>query len=96
MKSKKALILPVILLVSFLLNGCGTVDGIYNNLTGLVGLGKTATVIAKVAYIRSSYAVVAADLLEVKRGQILDILEEMEFGETRRFSGIASARRTKT
>lgn len=84
MKSKKALILPVILLVSFLLNGCGTIDGIYNNLTGLVGLGKTATVIAKLAYIRSSYAVVAADLLEVKRGQILDILEEMEFGETQK------------
>jgi hypothetical protein len=84
MKSRKALILSIVLLGSLFLNGCGTVDGIYNNLTGLVGLGKTATVIAKVAYIRSSYAVVAADLLEVKRGQTLDILEETEFGETQK------------
>jgi len=84
MKSRKALILSIVLLGSLFAGGCGTVDGIYNNLTGLVGLGKTATVIAKVAYIRSSYAVVAADLLEVKRGQTLDILEETEFGETQK------------
>jgi hypothetical protein len=36
----------------------------------------TATVIASRTYIRSSYAVVAADLLEVKRGDVLDILDE--------------------
>jgi hypothetical protein len=84
MKSRKALILSIVLLGSLFLSGCGTIDGVYNTLTGLVGLGKTATVIAKVAYIRSSYAVVAADLLEVKRGQTLDILEETEFGETQK------------
>jgi len=36
-------------------------------------------VIAKTAQIRTSYAVVAADLLEVKRGDRLDVLDQMEF-----------------
>jgi hypothetical protein len=49
------------------------------NVTGLAGLNGTGTVIANTAQIRSSYAVVAADLLEVKRGSALDILEETEF-----------------
>jgi hypothetical protein len=79
MKSRKAFILSAALLGSLFLSGCGAFGDMYNNLTGLVGLNRTATVIAKVAYIRSSYAVVAADLLEVKRGQTLDILEENEF-----------------
>ena len=78
MKSKKVFILSVILLGSLFLNGCGVGD-IYNNLTGLVGLTDTCTVIANRAQIRSSFAVVAADLLEVKRGETLDVLEENEF-----------------
>lgn len=40
-------------------------------------VGEKATVIVSRAYIRSSYAVVAADLLEVRRGDILDILDEV-------------------
>ena len=79
MKSRKALILSVILLGSLLLAGCGAVGDMYNNLTGLVGLTDTCTVIARRAQIRSSFAVVAADLLEVKRGDTLDVLEENEF-----------------
>jgi hypothetical protein len=75
MKARKALILITILLGSLTLSGCE----IYNNLTGLVGMTDTCTVIARRAQIRSSFAVVAADLLEVKRGQTLDILEENEF-----------------
>jgi hypothetical protein len=47
--------------------------------TGIVGLSDTATVIAKTAQIRTSYAVVAADLLEVKRGEKLDVLDKVEF-----------------
>jgi len=47
--------------------GCGLFE------TGILSQGDTATVIAKTAQIRTSYAVVAADLLEVKRGDRLDI-----------------------
>ena len=50
-----------------------------NNFTGIVGLSDTATVISKSAQIRTSYAVVAADLLEVKRGEKLDVLDQVEF-----------------
>src|SRR6476661_5604981 len=39
----------------------------------------TATVIAKTAQIRTSYSVVAADLLEVKRGDRLDVVDETDF-----------------
>src|SRR6188768_1704796 len=52
--------------------GCGVLDG------SLLGSTDTATVIAKTAQIRTSYAVVAADLLEVKRGERLDVLDTME------------------
>jgi hypothetical protein len=83
MKSRKALILSVILLGSLFFSGCGAFDGLYNNLTGLVGLNETCTVIARRAQIRSSFAVVAADLLEVKRGETLDVLEDTEFEKVR-------------
>lgn len=46
---------------------------------GVIGPSDTATVIAKSAWIRTSYAVVAADLLEVKRGDRLDVIDQMEF-----------------
>jgi hypothetical protein len=55
------------------------VSSAVENVTGLAGLNETGTVIANTAQIRSSYAVVAADLLEVKRGAALDILEEVDF-----------------
>jgi hypothetical protein len=47
--------------------------------SSVVGLSDTATVIAKTAQIRTSYAVVAADLLEVKRNERLDVLDQVEF-----------------
>lgn len=64
------------------MSGCGAAKSAVDNLTNIVGLNETGTVIAKRAQIRSSYAVVAADLLEVKRGQILDVLEKTEFEKT--------------
>jgi hypothetical protein len=60
-------------------SGCGLVDTVVENLSSVVGLSETGTVTANTAQIRSSYAVVAADLLEVKRGDKLDILDQVEF-----------------
>lgn len=54
-------------------SSCGFFDGT------IFGQGDTATVIAKTAQIRTSFAVVAADLLEVKRGDQLDVLDSMDF-----------------
>lgn len=48
-------------------------------LGGVIGPSDTATVVSKSAWLRTSYAVVAADLLEVKRGDRLDVLDQMEF-----------------
>ncbi|HQZ95600.1 MAG TPA: hypothetical protein PLP21_04735 [Pyrinomonadaceae bacterium] len=53
--------------------GCGGVA------PGVFGANDKATVIAKTAQIRTSYAVVAADLLEVKRGDSLDVIDEFEY-----------------
>ena len=53
--------------------GCSLFD------TGVFGATDTATVIAKTAQIRTSYSVVAADLLEVKRGDRLDVVDQVEF-----------------
>lgn len=53
--------------------GCGWLQG------SVLGDSDTATVIAKTAQIRTSYSVVAADLLEVKRGDRLDVLDQVEF-----------------
>ena len=53
--------------------GCGWFD------TGILGQNDTATVISKTAQIRTSYAVVAADLLEVKRGDRLDVIDQVDF-----------------
>lgn len=75
----KIILIFTLLSASFLLGGCGLFSDAYNNVTSIVGLAQTATVIANTAQIRSSYAVVAADLLEVKRGQTLDVLDQMEF-----------------
>ena len=44
-----------------------------------LGPNDTATVIAKTAQIRTSYSVVAADLLEVKRDDRLDVIDQVEF-----------------
>ena len=53
--------------------GCSLFD------TGVFGVPDTATVIAKTAQIRTSYSVVAADLLEVKRGDRMDVIDQVEF-----------------
>lgn len=63
----------------FIQTGCTWFDSVYSAVTGIVGLSDTATVISKTAQIRTSYAVVAADLLEVKRGDRLDMLDQVEF-----------------
>lgn len=79
MKSLKSIVLIAILIsCSIMGGGCTVFGGAYDSISGLVGLEKKGTVIAK-SHIRSSYAVVAADLLEVKRGEKLDILEDFEF-----------------
>lgn len=54
-------------------------DQTVNSVSDIVGLSDTATVISKSAQIRTSYAVVAADLLEVKRGDQLEILDQVDF-----------------
>lgn len=79
MKLRELFILSLVLIACFSFGGCNNVKSAVDNVSGFVGLSDTGTVIAKVAQIRSSYAVVAADLLEVKRGDRLDILEETDF-----------------
>ena len=69
----KGLIAIVVLFIGLAQMGCGLFD------TGVLGNGDTATVIAKTAQIRTSYSVVAADLLEVKRGDRLDVIDETDF-----------------
>jgi hypothetical protein len=59
--------------------GCGVVDQAVSGVSSIVGLADTAIVISKTAQIRTSYAVVAADLLEVKRGDRLDVIDQVEF-----------------
>src|SRR5687767_7964742 len=71
--------LVFILFLSILHPGCGILDSTVSGVSDIVGLTDTATVIAKTAQIRTSYAVVAADLLEVKRGDKLDVLDSTEF-----------------
>jgi len=72
MKIKFFLIITI-LTASLTQAGCGWLD------TGIFGPTDTATVIAKTAQIRTSYSVVAADLLEVKRGDQLDVVDQVEF-----------------
>ena len=69
----------VLLLSIVFAPGCGIVDQAVSGVSSIVGLENTATVIAKTAQIRTSYAVVAADLLEVKRGDRLDVLDQVDF-----------------
>ena len=78
MKSKSIAFLLLFSLIA-LQTACGILDSTVSGVSDIVGLTDTATVIAKTAQIRTSYAVVAADLLEVKRGERLDVLDSMEF-----------------
>ena len=69
----KVFVQTIILAIGFAQVGCGLFDA------GLLGSTDTATVISKTAQIRTSYSVVAADLLEVKRGDRLDVVDETDF-----------------
>lgn len=78
---KKLFIIGIILFGSFALTSCGLLDAATENLYSAVGLNQTGTVISKRANIRSSYAVVAADILEVRRGEKLEVLDEFLYEE---------------
>jgi hypothetical protein len=75
---RKFIYLMLVTLLALTISGCAIIRSVTEGVYGLVGANETATVIASRAQIRSSFAVVAADLLEVKRGAKLDILEETE------------------
>lgn len=60
-------------------SACSLLDSTVSSVSNVVGLSDEAIVIAKTAQIRTSYAVVAADLLEVKRGDRLAVLDSMDF-----------------
>lgn len=75
----KVFLTSTLFLSALLLSGCGAVDQAVSGVSSIVGLADNATVISKTAQIRTSYAVVAADLLEVKRGERLDVLDQVEF-----------------
>lgn len=64
------------------MSGCAFLSDAYNSFISVAGLSTTCTVIAKKANIRTSYAVVAQDLLEVKRGDELDVVDQVEFEKT--------------
>ncbi len=57
-------------------NSCSLFE---TNSAGFFSTPDKATIITAKAQIRSSYSVVATDLLEVKRGERLDILEETDY-----------------
>ena len=78
---KKTGIFLLVLFGTFSMSGCGIVDLIRENTFSFVGLTETGTIISQSVYIRSSYAVVAADLLEVKRGETVEVLSEIEFAK---------------
>jgi hypothetical protein len=75
----KALILISIVGLLLAQSGCSLLDSTVNGVSGVFGLMDKARVIAKKAQIRTSYAVVAADLLEVKLNDELDVIDQMEF-----------------
>ena len=75
----KIYLFSLVLVAVCLFSGCGWFDQIASGVSTVVGKDETATVIAKSGQVRTSYAVVAADLLEVKRGDRLDVLDEIEF-----------------
>ncbi len=75
----KVFLTSTLFLSALLVSGCGAVDQAVSGVSSIVGLADNATVISKTAQIRTSYAVVAADLLEVKRGDRLDVIDQVEF-----------------
>lgn len=78
MRIHKVFIISLILCLATFSSGCG-VGSVFDNVSSIFGITETGTVITSRVNIRSSYAVVAADLLELKRGDKVEILEEFEF-----------------
>lgn len=76
---RKTTVLASIVTFAALLTGCSVVSDTFSGAGKIIGLTDGGTVITRRAQIRSSYAVVAADLLEVKRGDRVLILDELEF-----------------
>jgi hypothetical protein len=74
----KIVLLVVTATAAIFTSSCGWLDQVVSGVSSVVGNNDTAIVIAKTAQIRTSYAVVAGDLLEVKRGDRLDVLDEVE------------------
>lgn len=83
MKANRFVIFTLVLFLAIALSGCGLISSAIDNISSVVGTNDTGTVIIKRAQIRSSYAVVAADVLEVKRGDKLDILAVEDFEKVR-------------
>lgn len=79
MKKNRSIFIAIATFALVLQAGCTWFDGVLGTVSGIAGLSDTATVISKTAQIRTSYAVVAADLLEVKRGEKLDVIDKMDF-----------------
>lgn len=82
MKLRSFSLLSFVLALSLLSGGCGVAGDIWNGLASVAGINTTATVIAKKANIRTSFAVVASDILEVKRGDELDVIDQVDFEKT--------------
>lgn len=78
MKARSYTFITVIL-IAVLTGSCTYIDNMFGGVTKALGANDTATVIAKTAQIRTSYAVVSGDLLEVKRGDRLDVEDQIEF-----------------
>ena len=70
-ESQSIFAIPSLLLAVLILGGCST----------LASRGNTGVVVTRSAQIRSSTAVVAADLLEVNRGDVIDILDSIDIPE---------------
>jgi len=80
---RKPLILSALLAFAVLSAGCSIVSDVFTGAGKIIGITDGGTVITRRAQVRSSYAVVAADLLEVKRGDRVLILDELEFERVR-------------
>ncbi|CAN5615215.1 hypothetical protein BH20ACI4_BH20ACI4_05040 [soil metagenome] len=78
-RNNSLFLISAIIFIPLFASSCGFVSNAVENVSTFAGLNETGTVITQRAQIRSSFAVVAADLLEVQRGDKLQILEEIDF-----------------
>jgi hypothetical protein len=82
-KIRQSFPLLMVATLAVAMSGCSVVSDIFSGAGKIIGLTDGGTVITRRAQIRSSYAVVAADLLEVKRGDRVLILDDLEFEKVR-------------